>query len=341
LNFSSDFSALEVMNGKRADILFSYRVPTTPIPGPEPSLPKCDGVTLPDVGKDCMPNPGEVIQRVTTYTVNGQDYKTKQPAFPGALDDWFTFLSKGQKVTATGNSDSHSADAEAGLPRTYLQVGDSADGSMRGLSESAAYQAMRDGKAVVTNGPFIDVTVNGKGLGQTVVASDGKIDVKLLVKAAPWMDLTKVVLRRGGRDVESPEVLETIALPATNEVTRLDVTKTYTVPDGSFIVVEAAGEKPMWPVFTPHEVPSLQISDAVGVIGGAFGFGNKFGKYEQNLVEQVTPYGFTNPIWVDRVARQAVTTPKRVLPVSNSEPFTPRTLPDLRRLFGAFHSDPD
>ncbi len=340
-NFSDDFDVLEVMNGKRADILFSYRVPTTPIPGDEPNLPRCDGVTLPAFEKDCLPAPGEIIQRVTKFTKNGQTEEVKQPAFPGALDDWFTFLKYGKHVTATGNSDSHSAGAEAGLPRTYLQVGATADGSMRGLSENAAYAAMREGRAVVTNGPFLDVTVNGKGLGQTVVASDGKVDVKLTVKAAPWMDVTRVVVRRGGPDLESPEVLETIPVPATSEVTRLEVTKSYVVPDRSFIVVEAFGEKPMWPVFTPHEVPSLQISDAVGVIGSSFGYGNKFGKYEPELVEQVTPYGFTNPIWVDRVARQSIVAPKRVLPVSNSEPYTPRTMPDLRRLFGAFHSDPD
>ncbi len=70
----------------------------------------------------------------------------QQPAYPGALEDWFNLLAHGKHVTATGNSDSHSAAAEAGLPRTYLQVGDTADGSMRGLSEAAAIQAIARGR---------------------------------------------------------------------------------------------------------------------------------------------------------------------------------------------------
>jgi hypothetical protein len=204
------------------------------------------------------------------------------------------------------------------------------------------FDAMRAGKVVVTNGPFLDVTVNGQGLGSTVVASDGKIDVHIVIKAAPWVDVRRVTVFRGGRDqVKRPFVLETLEVPASTDVVRLDVTRSYSnIPDGSFVVIDAAGDKPMWPVFTPYEVPSLQISDAVGVIGGAFGFGNKFGRYQPVMEQQVTPYGFTNPIWVNRTLQQPLNAPKPVLPVSNDKPFVPRVIPDLRTLYHAFHSDP-
>ena len=62
---------------------------------------------------------------------------------------------------------------------------------------------------MVTNGPFLDVTVNGQGLGRTVVAPDGSISVKIKVQAAPWVDVKRVVVRRGGRDQKlTPETLE-------------------------------------------------------------------------------------------------------------------------------------
>ena len=63
------------------------------------------------------------------------------------MDDWFTLLSHGQRVTATGNSDSHNAVAEAGPPRTYVKVGESANGSMRGLSDEGDDAGIRKGNA--------------------------------------------------------------------------------------------------------------------------------------------------------------------------------------------------
>jgi hypothetical protein len=342
-NFSMDFDALEVFNGKRFDIMFNYRVPTTPLPGPEPSLPRC-GPGEPTTTV-CLPNPGEVVLDLAKEEIPGQPTRyIRQPAFPGALDDWYTLLGQGRHITATGNSDSHGARAEAGLPRTYLHVGPTANQSMRGLDVSAAMDALRNGDAYPTNGPIIETfTVNGLGMGRTVVAGDGVIDVHVVIHAAPWVDVKRVVVRRGGRDQgDSPEVLDTIAVPASTELVRLDVTRRYTnIPDGSFLVIEVSGDREMWPVFTPHEFPSLQISDAVGVIGGAFGYGRKFGKYYPRQDQLVTPFAFSNPIWVDRTVKQNLVAPKRVLSVSNDQPFVPRVVPDLRKLFHAFHSDPE
>ena len=95
----------------------------------------------------------------------------------------------------------------------------------------------------------------------------------------------------------------------------------------------------MWPVHTPYEIPSLEISDAVGVIGASFGFSPAYGKYKPTQRQLVTPYGFTNPIWVNRTQRQPLMRQKPVLPVSNDQAFVPRVLPDVRKLFHAFHSD--
>jgi hypothetical protein len=342
-NFSLDFDALEVFNGKRFDIMFNYRIPERVPEGPEPKIPFC-GPGEPTT-TECIPPPGEVLLELSKLEVPGQPTKYfKQPAYPGALDDWFTLLKQGRHITATGNSDSHGAKAEAGLPRTYIHVGASADSSMRGLDEAAVFDALRAGDAYPTNGPIIEVfEVNGQGMGRTVVAGDGVVDVKIVIKAAPWIDVQRVVVRRGGKDQgDSPEVLDVIPAKQTTEPERLNVTKRYTdLPDGSFLVIEVSGDRDMWPVHTPYEFPSLEISDAVGVIGGSFGFGDKHGKYKPRKAQRVTPYAFSNPIWVDRTLKQALLPAKRRLPVSNDQPFTPRSIPDLRKLFHAFHSDPE
>jgi hypothetical protein len=339
-NFSLDYDAMEIFNSKRLDNVHSYRIPTTPVAGVDSTLPRCSSApNLPSLTQDCIPEPGEVLEKIGVTLDGGT---VRQPAYPGSQDDWFTLLAQGRRYTATGNSDSHSAGAEAGLPRTYLEVGDTADRTMRSLDPQAPIDALLQGHAVVTNGPFLQAWVNGQGVGRTVVAPDGSISVHVKVQAPPWMDVSRVVVRRGGKDQgKSPLVLETITVTEKTAVTRLDVTRSYTgIPDDSFIVVEVQGDQQMWPIFTPHEVPSLQISDAVGVIGGAFGFGNKYGKYTPSQKQQVVPYGFTNPIWVNRSDKQGLSAPKKVLGLSSSATYTPRRLSDLTRLYHAFHSDP-
>ncbi len=339
VNFSLDFDVMEVFNGKRLDNMFSSRVPLRPIPGAEPNLPACplDG----NLTVDCLPRPGEVIERPIKYMENGVEKIVLQPAFPGAQDEWFTLLGQGKRIIATGNSDSHGAGAEAGLPRTYVEVGPTADGSMQALDVDRAIDSLKAGRAFITNGPMVTVTVDGVGPGGTAVNGNGVFRMIIKVEAAPWVDVTRVAIRRGGpTQGKRPEVLKTFDVPASTELLRFEQTELFTgIPDDSFFVVEVFGEKSMWPVFAPYEVPSLQISDAVSVIGGAFGFGSTYGKYEPQLAQIVKPYAFTNPIWATRTRKQALTATKKVLPVSNSETFTPRRMPDIRTLFMQFHAD--
>jgi hypothetical protein len=263
------------------------------------------------------------------------------PAYPGALDAWYGLLAHGHKITATGNSDSHSPNAEAGLPRTYVKVGPSADGSMRGLSTDAVTQGILTGKTVVTNGPFIEVTVNGAEVGGTAVAPTGHLDVHIKVQAAHWVDIQHIRVRRGGRDLQTPATFEVPFTPDNSKIVRFDDTYAMdNVPDGSFIVVEVSGDDTMWPVFTPYELSELLISDAVYVIGGSFGYTNKWGKYRPSQTNPTHPFGFTNAIWVSYTSQQPLMAPKRILPVGASQPFQPRRLNDLRKLFGQFHNDP-
>jgi hypothetical protein len=347
-NFTLDFDALEVFNGKRDMLLYSFVVPDAgidPTVGADPKNPFCgDG----GVGVDCIPAPGNMEMTAVKLLDGGT--AAPQPAFPGALDSWYAILAHGNHITAMGNSDSHSASAEAGLPRTYVKVGASADGSMRGLSLDAVAQNILKGQTVVTNGPFIDVTVNGAPPGGTAVAPTGHIDVALKVQAATWVDVTHVRIKRGGPDAVIPQLLLDIPLDSlckanetkcSNDVVRLNTTKSFDgIPDKSFIVVEASGDNTMWPVFTPYEISEILISDAVSTIGGSFGYSNAWGRYRPSQTNPVHPFGFTNATWVSYTDAQPLRAPKKVLPVGASQPFSPRSLKDLRKLFHQFHSDP-
>lgn len=112
------------------------------------------------------------------------------------MRDWMNFLSFGFFPTAVGNSDSHSWFSDAsGLPRSYVRVpDDSASAIATGIAPSVA--ATVSGKAakdvVVTNGPFIQFTVNGKGIGQTVSAAGGPLTLSIEVSSPVWVPFDTV-----------------------------------------------------------------------------------------------------------------------------------------------------
>jgi 5-hydroxyisourate hydrolase-like protein (transthyretin family) len=335
--FSWDFNVLEVFNGKRQDELRHYVIPEVAPPGPEPTA--------------MIPPPGTVLTEIvkrrpdascpTSGDFNPEDC-VLQPKYPGTLDDWYALLAQGRKVTGVGNSDSHDDEDEAGLPRTYLYVGKMADGSMRGFDEGAAVEALLAQRAVVTNGPFVEFEVDGQMVGSRVVSPTGEVTARIRVQAADWVDVSRVVLLRGGKDrMQGAEVLKTWDRAAMKDgVLRFDEAWTGVVPDGSFLTVEVSGEKSMWPVFTPREIPSIAIGEAVGAIGSAFGYTDKYGKYMPIQTQAVTPFAFTNPIFVDRAVRQSLVQPVRMLPLGPGEDAAdraPRRIGDLRKLLGAFH----
>jgi hypothetical protein len=112
------------------------------------------------------------------------------------MRDWMSMLSVGMYVTPSGNSDSHTAIADAiGMPRTYVRV---ADDSSAALASGAAVeqilatqtgidQTPRD--LVITNGPMITVTVaNQPALGRVFPATGGAITLTVTMTAADWAE---------------------------------------------------------------------------------------------------------------------------------------------------------
>jgi hypothetical protein len=112
------------------------------------------------------------------------------------MRDWVSMLSLGKYVTPTGNSDTHKAiggDA-VGMPRTMVRVADDsgaalADGSAVDAvlqTQTGANDTPRD--IVVTNGPWIEVTVaNQPALGRVLPAS-GPVTFTVQITAPDWAE---------------------------------------------------------------------------------------------------------------------------------------------------------
>ena len=185
---------------------------------------------------------------------NGDHY-ADIPRVEKVMIDWYALLRAGHRVTATGNSDSHKVTyQDAGEPRNWVRM---PDDDPAHFDERAFVDSIRGGRVIVSNGPFINLKVGDKGIGDTI--SGGDVDVTIEVQAPPWMDVSRVELLNRGHLVRVFEG------PFDAEVKRFTKTFSMKVEKGDFLVATVRGEKSM----------------------------------KWLLRRGATPFGFTNPIFVD------------------------------------------
>jgi len=185
-----------------------------------------------------------------------------------SLRDWFNLLNRGYVFTATGNSDSRMVvTQERGYPRNYLGIYSDNPGR---ISDQAVVSAVRDRHdVIVTNGPFIRAEVNGRGrIGtQVTVASTTpgipNVQLAIEVQAPQWMRVEEIEIVANGT------VIQRLAAQTPDDVIKFRDTISLRANRDTWYVVIARGSQGMEPV-----VP----------------------RYKGTTI---TPFGFTNPIWVD------------------------------------------
>lgn len=205
----------------------------------------------PEIGPASAP-PGELGLNFDAIEVwnsndNWNDLETK------TLPDWYSFLNRGINKIATGNSDSHALTQWAGQARnlTRLDV----------LTEEGFYDSLLGFRSQVTGAPFIEFTVDGKGLGDTVTPAspDAEVTVDIKVWVPSWAGLTRVRLVANGSTLEEWDV------PDSDSPLRFQVSQPYLLDEDTWFHVAAYEENSnLAPVY-----PGRQCA------------------------------GFTNPIWVD------------------------------------------
>ena len=111
----------------------------------------------------------------------------------------YALWNNGLKVTAVGGEDSISnlhMSKLVGSHRTYVFTGG------RGLDMHAWLDGMRAGRAFVTNGPLVELSVNGAVPGETVTMPAGGGDLDVQVQVRSIVPLQKVTLLFNGQPVE-------------------------------------------------------------------------------------------------------------------------------------------
>lgn len=188
---------------------------------------------------------------------SGKDPSRVEPA----LRDWMALLDRGLTYTAVGGSDSHLVfGQEVGYPRTCFPV----EGALDADALVAAVKKRRE--ALVTNGPFVKVSVGGRGMGQLAPAPRGRARLDVEVQAAPWIDVRRLELFINGSRRGKP-----IDIPASTKPVRYKGGIDLRVERDAYVVVVVRGDAPLGVVVPPDEGQSPP-----------------------------TPLAITNPIYLDR-----------------------------------------
>jgi hypothetical protein len=184
------------------------------------------------------------------------------------LRDWFLLLNKGYVFTATGNSDSRTiVTQERGYPRNFLGIYSDNPGR---ISDQEVVSAVRDRHdVIVTNGPFIRAAINGSGRVGSQISAPAKpgeaasVNLELEVQAPTWIRVEEIEVVANG------EVVRRIEAPTPDAVVKFKGTIDLHPTRDTWYVVIARGSQSMEPVVPQYKGTTI------------------------------TPFGFTNPIWVD------------------------------------------
>jgi len=195
------------------------------------------------------------------------------------LTDWLRLLELGHRYVATGDSDSHRIQYMwAGYPRTYValpaaQAGDTG----QGIDKVALVASLKAGHAVVTSGPFLEATINGQGPGNTVTLAEHAAKLHVIVRAAPWIDVSEVEVLLGTASIARVPVTSQPRRPAaplsdlaTARAESIRFERDFDVPFETnapkFVVVVVRGNRAMDDVLPYMPIQPLAFTNPIWLV---------------------------------------------------------------------------
>jgi hypothetical protein len=143
---------------------------------------------------------------------------------------WYAVLNNGLRITAVGGEDSISSMHRSklvGSARTYVYTGE------RGLDADAWFEGLREGRAFVTTGPLVELSVNGQIPGGDVRLPASGGDAMIAASVRSITPLETVTLVFNGEPVES--------IPLSADGRSAQFTKTVKVTRSGWYVLRAEG----------------------------------------------------------------------------------------------------
>jgi len=156
------------------------------------------------------------------------------------LSYWFCLLNSGRRPALTGSSGARDlAGAAGGAARTFLHC-PSGEAAPTAQEIAAALRGLRTTpNAVVSNGPFVEATVNGRPIGSVLAAEGPSVQMQIRVHAPLWMDVARVTIYRNG------EVVQQFALEGGGTALRCDRLLELEAPHDCWFVARVEGTRPL------------------------------------------------------------------------------------------------
>ncbi|MFO0666748.1 MAG: CehA/McbA family metallohydrolase [Polyangiaceae bacterium] len=192
------------------------------------------------------------------------------------LVDYLGLLAQGRRYVGTGSSDSHRIlFGWAGYPRTYVHLDPGAAvASETSLPDPlSVVKALKRGRATASAGPILEVSVLGAGPGEEAVVEGGEVSAHVVVRAAPWIDVTSVEVFLGGKHLRDFPVTRR-ELSVGPEVGSIEEVQARTVrfdqmvalppiEKDTFVVVVARGDKTLETYLPATPIKPIAFSNPV------------------------------------------------------------------------------
>jgi hypothetical protein len=178
-----------------------------------PHFPYC-GYT-----EDPVPIISGLVDALEIGGLHGDDFPTQE---------WYRYLNCGYRVSVAGGTDKMSAGTALGWLRTYAKLDPNAE-----FTYDAWAEAVRAGRTYSSNGPIIDMSVDGRELSDTIEmsTSGGKVEVRAHTES--FWPLAKLEIVRNGK---------VVAIAESKEGTkRLEIKEKIKVPSSGWIAARCSG----------------------------------------------------------------------------------------------------
>ena len=237
-------------------------------------------------------------------------------------EDWYSFLNHGFNPTVVGNSDSHDVEAEVGLPRNFIRS--STDFPMA-IDPAEIFRNIKDHRVFLTTGPFVEFSINGAGIGDTLAKPSGKkLEARIRIQTPSWFGVDHIEIHRNGRieqiirleptpetlvdfdqaiELEVPEEDSWYVLTTYGLASRYLLSPVYKrIPFGKMLIptIISLGAKALLTSF-PELTTTIETQFGSLLGGGSLEtlLGSAFGLEELPDSFPMFPLAVTNPIWVD------------------------------------------
>ncbi|MFT7465538.1 MAG: hypothetical protein ACI9EF_003907 [Pseudohongiellaceae bacterium] len=183
----------------------------------------------------------DALEVLNGNSANGWFARGRNPI--SVKQDWFNMLNSGRRITAVGNSDSHTVESMlAGVPRNYIAspVDDPAL-----IDEQLLAENIRLGRVSVSAGLFVQLWVDGMQCRNDKTLQGDTVEVRIRVQGPEWVDCDKVTLVGNG------EVLRTFEVSGSPP--SFDETFTVQLSRDTWLIAIADGSQPMAPMI--HDAP--------------------------------------------------------------------------------------